>query len=58
MLSIGRIGEGMRTKTLVIFQPIVTLDKVICLNSIILIVVTQPQFTKKLGLPSAEKNSH
>jgi hypothetical protein len=44
-------------KTLVRFQLIVTLDKAININSNILIVVTQPQFTKKLGLPSAEKIS-
>jgi hypothetical protein len=42
-------------KSLVKFQLIVTLDKVIHINSTILIVVYQPQFTKKIGLPSVEK---
>jgi hypothetical protein len=43
MLSIGRIGWKKRyeNKTLVKFQLIVTLDKVIYINSNILIVVTQ-----------------
>jgi hypothetical protein len=35
------------SKTLVKFQLIVTLDKVIHINTNILIVVTQPQFTTK-----------
>jgi hypothetical protein len=39
-------------KTLVKFQLIVTLDKVIYININILIVVTQTQFTKKIGIPS------
>jgi hypothetical protein len=34
-------------KTLVKFQLILTLDKVIYINRNILIVVTQPQFTKQ-----------
>jgi hypothetical protein len=42
-------------KTLVKFQLIVTLDKVIYITNNILIVVTLPQFSKKIGLPSAEK---
>jgi hypothetical protein len=42
-------------KTLEEFQLNVTLDKVI--NSNILIAVTQPPFTKNLGLPSSEKNA-
>jgi hypothetical protein len=59
LLSIGRIGLKKKVwdKTLVKFQLIVTLDKVIYISINILIVVTQPQF-KKIGLPSAEKKSH
>jgi hypothetical protein len=48
MLSIGRAGWRRRyeNKTLVKFQLNVTLDKKISINSSILIVVTQPLFTK------------
>jgi hypothetical protein len=44
--------------TLVKFKLIVTLYKVIHIISNILILVTQPQFTTKIGLPSAEKIGH
>jgi hypothetical protein len=42
-------------KTLVKFQLIVTLDKVIYINRNILIVVTQPQFTKQNRFTFSQK---
>jgi hypothetical protein len=58
ILSLGRIGlAGNRRyqKNLVKFPLNINLEKLTYINSNILIAVTQPPFTKKLGLPSAEK---
>jgi hypothetical protein len=46
----------MRTKTQVKFQLTVTLDKVIYSKSNILIVVTQPKFTRKIRFTLSWKN--
>jgi hypothetical protein len=45
-------------KTLIRFQLIVTLDKVIYINRNILLVVTQLQFTKQNRFTFRQKNSH
>jgi hypothetical protein len=55
MLSIGR-NSRYDNKSIVKFQLIVTLDKVIYINRNIFIVVTQPQFTNQNRFTFSQKS--
>jgi hypothetical protein len=55
MLSIGRIGWEQKVWDQNPRKMIVTLDKVIYINRSILIVVTQPQFTKQNRFTFSQK---